>query len=267
VLAHRRRITIAFAASLAAHSLLLLAPVRPPLTDTLLGSAGEVPMTVRIVEAEAPPVVAAAPAPAPEPEPLPPPRPVPAPRPIVPPRVVPKAREPLVPPPPPPTPEPRPAPPMDMSAMIEARRAQRRALEAAARGTTATAEPTPDQLAQATIARNLRTRPGDGVGGVFQILRKSTRTAEFAFNGWRPESDRQWREVIEVDAGLGGDIDRAIVKRMIELIRGHYSGDFRWESHRLGRVVVLSARPEDNEGLEDFLIREFFGTPVLGPGR
>ena len=52
-------------------------------------------------------------------------------------------------------------------------------------------------------------------------------------------------------------------QRMIELIRTHYSGDFRWESHRLGRVVVLSARPEDNEGLEDFLVREFFGTPVL----
>ncbi|MDP2762540.1 MAG: hypothetical protein Q8O64_19435 [Sideroxyarcus sp.] len=32
-----------------------------------------------------------------------------------------------------------------------------------------------------------------------------------------------------------------------------------WESLRLERVVVLSARMEDNEGLEDFLIREFFG--------
>ena len=46
-----------------------------------------------------------------------------------------------------------------------------------------------------------------------------------------------------------------------------YSGDFRWESHRLGRIVILSARPEDSEGLEDFLIREFFGTPTVGPGR
>jgi hypothetical protein len=28
-------------------------------------------------------------------------------------------------------------------------------------------------------------------------------------------------------------------------------------------VVILSARPQDNDGLEEFLIREFFGTPML----
>ena len=153
---------------------------------------------------------------------------------------------------------------MDMMAAINARRAQRRAAEAeAARGTRA---PTEDEMALANIQRNLKG-PGEGVGGVFQILSKGTRTAEFAFNGWRPDSDRRWREVIEVDAGQGGDVDRAIVKRMIELIRGHYQGDFKWESHHLGRTVVLSARPQDNEGLEEFLVREFFGTPTLGRGR
>jgi hypothetical protein len=150
---------------------------------------------------------------------------------------------------------------MDMAAMVEARRAQREAQAAAARSPNRA--PTDNEVAMARINRNLQSREGEGVGGVFQILRKGTRTAEFAFNGWRPNSDRQWREVIEVDAGLNGDVDRAIVKRMIELIRSHYTADFRWESHRLGRVVVLSARPEDNDGLEDFLIREFFGTPTL----
>jgi len=57
------------------------------------------------------------------------------------------------------------------------------------------------------------------------------------------------------------------VRRMIELIRTHYKGDFKWESHRLDRVVTLSARPEDSEGLEDFLLREFFGAQVLNPRR
>jgi hypothetical protein len=28
-------------------------------------------------------------------------------------------------------------------------------------------------------------------------------------------------------------------------------------------VVVLSARPEDQEGLEEFLVREFFGQPTV----
>jgi hypothetical protein len=98
--------------------------------------------------------------------------------------------------------------------------------------------------------------------GVFQILRKDTRTGEFAFHGWRADTQKRWREVIEVDAGSGGDIERAMVRRMIDLIRSHYTGDFRWESSYLGRVVVLSARPEDQAALEAFLMREFFGTLV-----
>ena len=118
------------------------------------------------------------------------------------------------------------------------------------------------ELAEANINRNLRFVPGGGVGGVFQILSKSTLSATFAFNGWQPDRDRKWREVIEVTTPAGTDIERAIVKRMIQLIREHYQGDFRWESRYLGRVVTLSARPEDNDGLEDFLIREFFGTPM-----
>jgi hypothetical protein len=153
---------------------------------------------------------------------------------------------------------------MDMMASVNARREARRASEAAAaRGPRA---PTENELAMANIQRNLKN-PGEGVGGVFQILSKGTRTAEFAFNGWRPDTEKRWREVIEVDAGQGGDIERAIVKRMIELIRTHYQGDFKWESHHLGRTVVLSARLQDNEGLEDFLVREFFGTPTVAPAR
>ena len=73
--------------------------------------------------------------------------------------------------------------------------------------------------------------------------------------------------MIEVDAGLGGDIELAMVRRMIELIRTHYTGDFRWESHRLGRVVVLSARPADQPGLEEFLVKEFFDSPPPAAAR
>lgn len=152
-----------------------------------------------------------------------------------------------------------------MLAMIEARRAERRAADAAsARAPQAPAEPSPAASAIASINRNLQTLgPGEGVGGVFQILRMGPRTGEFAFNGFRSEGQRRWREVIEVKAGPQGDIERAMVGRMIELIRAHYSGDFNWNSHRLGRVVVLSARPENNEALENYLLTEFFGTPLL----
>jgi hypothetical protein len=260
-----RRFTIALALSIAAHVAFFVVPMRKPIDQTILGSAAPTPMTVTITESQPPAepaqaAVEAAPAPLPIPKPVPQRRPAP----LTPPPVAaeaPKTFEPLAPPAPP---EPRSPPLMDMAAMLEARRAQRRAAEAeAARGSGSGREPSADELAMATINRNLHVASGEGVGGVFQILRKGTRTAEFAFNGWRPDTDRRWREVIEVDAGQGGDVERAIVKRMIELIRGHYSGDFRWESRYLGRVVVLSASPENNAGLEDFLIREFFGTPAL----
>ena len=194
-----------------------------------------------------PPVIARRPTPLPPRFP-----PVPIPRPLAGPR------------PPTPVPVPSPEPPVDMMAAVEARRAQRRASEAAmARGAPSAAKP------EDAADRNLQTLSGrEGVGGVFQVLRKGVRSGEFAFNGFRREGgQKQWREVIEVDAGVGCDVELAMVRRMIELIRTHYTGDFQWESHRLGRIVVLSARRDDQLGLEEFLMKEFFGTPMVNPRR
>lgn len=144
--------------------------------------------------------------------------------------------------------------------------AKRRAAEASAARENAAAQansrdPSANDIAMANINRNLQTmsRQRDGVSGVFQILSKGIRSAEFSFRGWTTDERSNWREVYAVDAGLHGDIELAIVRKMIELIRTHYQGDFNWESHRLGRVIVLSARMEDNAELEAFLIREFFG--------
>jgi hypothetical protein len=53
---------------------------------------------------------------------------------------------------------------------------------------------------------------------------------------------------------------------MIALIREHKTGDFSWESHRLGRVDILSAAPEHNDQLEAYLMREFFGSPLARRG-
>jgi hypothetical protein len=259
-----RNIQIALFLSLLIHALIFSIPLRQRVGLQSLGSSLPAPLTVLLLPAQPAPADPAPPAePVREASPAPASPPVAAARPLPPPPP-PRAIDPRL--PPRPAPEPRAAPQFDMMAAINARRERRRAADAAAaRPSDADRQPSAEDVARATIERNLRTSPTEGVGGVFTILRKGTRTAEFAFNGWRPESYRQWREVIEVDAGPGGDVERAIVRRMIELIRSHYAGDFRWESHRLGRVVILSARPEDNEGLEDFLIREFFGTPTLGP--
>ena len=45
---------------------------------------------------------------------------------------------------------------------------------------------------------------------------------------------------------------------MIAIIREYEKEDFLWRSNRLGREVTLSARTADTEGLEQFMLREFF---------
>jgi hypothetical protein len=258
------RIDIAVLVSVILHALLAMLP--PIVKDGEKRSKSiDMPFVATIVNT---PMVKAEPTPDPVPPVV---RPVVRPRPAVAPKAV------AIAPPPVPVPMERPverlietprAPQVDMMASINARRAQRKQLEdalvAQEQARSAANPGSSDPLAN--IARNLQTLNSaseDGTGGVFQILSKGTRTGEFAFNGFRPDTNRRWREVIEVDAGQGGDLERAMVRRMIELIRTHYTGDFIWRSHRLGKSIVMSARPEDSLDLEDFLMREFFDTPTL----
>jgi outer membrane biosynthesis protein TonB len=178
-----------------------------------------------------------------------------------------------------PDPDPAPAPPhapakprlddepTDMMSFVNKQRERRRAAEAAesresAAGAARERVPSADEIALANIKRNLQQ---PGTSGVFQITRKGVRTAAFVFRGWTTDAVNARREYIEVDAGLGGDIERALVRRMIELIRRYYQGNFNWESRVLGRTVVLSAAPENTTQLEDFLIREFFRSGASYP--
>ena len=103
-------------------------------------------------------------------------------------------------------------------------------------------------------------------GGVFEIERMGYDSAEFLFYGWNREIRRNTTQLIEVRKGNNSDIQIAVIRRMIEIIRDYEKGDFIWESQRLGRNVTLSARQRDNAGLEDFLMREFFDKG-LAPAR
>jgi len=165
-----------------------------------------------------------------------------------------------------PAPAPNSAPPADLTAYINAARERRRAAETSAEREYAAAKanehvPSADEIRMANIMRNLQPQ---GTNGVFQIISVGLRTGKFSFRGWTKDYSNSRRELIEVEAGQNGDIERAIVRRMIELIRKYYKGDFNWDSQRLNRVVIMSARVEDNAGLEDFLMREFFGA-ASGP--
>lgn len=104
----------------------------------------------------------------------------------------------------------------------------------------------------------------EGTNGIFEIRYLGLHVAQFSFKGWKNNVNTARLEVIDVNAPEGVNIKSAVIKKMIEIIRREYNGDFNWDSRRLGRVLVLSARLQDNEALESFMMNEFFGpgTPV-----
>jgi type IV secretory pathway VirB10-like protein len=159
--------------------------------------------------------------------------------------------------------EPKPAPPppeMDISQYIEARRR--------ARGAPSPSEPAEEsesargnRIALANIAAANGRSKGDDrneTGGVFSISNKTFRSADLKFRGWNPNFKRRWLQQIQVEQGTEVDIETAIVKKMIELIRKEKTGDFEWDSHRLQRVVTMSARVQDTAELQAFLFKEMF---------
>ena len=148
------------------------------------------------------------------------------------------------------------AAPTDMMSYVNAARARRQAEE---RDSAGAQQPSAEERRTANIRRNLQPM---GTNGIFQILDLQPRTARFSFRAWTTNASNPRRETITVDAGPGGDIELAVVRRMIELIRNYYKGDVNWESQRLGQVVVISAREADTAELEEFLKREFFGVGV-----
>jgi outer membrane biosynthesis protein TonB len=99
----------------------------------------------------------------------------------------------------------------------------------------------------------------DGTNGIFEIRYLGPHNAQFSFKGWKNNINTARLEIIEVDAPNGVNIKSAVINRMIEIIRRDYDGDFNWDSHRLHRVIALSARVEDTEALQSFMMLEFFG--------
>lgn len=170
--------------------------------------------------------------------------------------------------PPPPVvapPEPIATPPDDdFSARLARRRAERSQQEANETASNAVARGGDGNDRDILIRQNIERsmNPGkEGGGGIFMVNPRDigVRVAKFTFRGWTPADRRVTApQTFEVDAGIDGDVRRAIIRRMIELIRARYDGDFQWESQRLGRVITMSARPQDNARLESFLMVEIF---------
>jgi hypothetical protein len=159
--------------------------------------------------------------------------------------------------------EPKPqAPPqeVDMQAYIEARRKQRGAPEPSDTPTEESDASRGMRNALNNIA-SVNARGQDDkneTGGVFSVTGQTFSSATLKFRGWNPNFKRRWLTQVTVELNGERDIETAIVKKMIELIRREKKGDFEWDSHRLQRVVTMSARPEDTATLQAFLYKEMF---------
>lgn len=281
-------IRLAFALSIALHAVALFwgwSPMvaRPPAEDPKQAKPSRL-LTLQL----APP-----PSPLPGAVPTPPPAPMPrlqsqaerkpvakaAPRPPSAPPVLAVERpgtSPVAPPiaPPPPA-EPASPPPAarstgieDFAAFVAARQ---RARQAASAPVPASPPPTPPARVETEQERHSRTVAANlgldrtptlgerlAGGGIFQLQGVTSEEAELVFFGWNKDIRRNTRQTLSVRRGAYASIEIALVRRMITIIREHESGDFVWESQRLGRNITLSARPADDAGLEDVLMREFF---------
>jgi hypothetical protein len=119
----------------------------------------------------------------------------------------------------------------------------------------------PNSIARANVAESLKRASGPNrkdSGGVFQLRHVGVGSASFVFHGWSAASRRDVNQHVAVEIGMEKDIQSAVVKKMIEIIRAQTTDTFIWDSHRLGKQLTLSARREDSAELEQFLMREFF---------
>ncbi len=150
-------------------------------------------------------------------------------------------------------------PEMDMAAYLAKRRQARGATDPststeeseAARGTR-------NALANIAAINKRGQDDANESGGVFSISNKTFHSMDLKFRGWNPNFKRRWLTSVTVEQGSEPDVETAVVKKMIELIRKEKTGDFEWDSHRLGKVITMSARPRDTAELQAFLMKEMF---------
>ncbi len=249
------RLSAALALSVLVHAAALwVAPQKPVLTAEPLDDSSRAPLSLRLLPpAPLPgPAVIPSPPPAPRPKAALPPRPTPPA--AVKPAPVPQAPAPVAPPASPP-----PAMTGDLASYIEARRRSQASVPPAP-----PAENTDDR-ARRVIEGNLGSTRSQAFGydpeksgGMFNIEQLGSDYAEFTYHGWRSDIGRNTKQLIAVHRGNNPDIRIVVVRRMIAIIRDNTQEDFLWVSKRLGRSVMLSARPRDNAGLEEFLMNDFF---------
>ena len=263
-----RKVWVTAAVSLLVHmAALLLFVSHPPIpgVEQQAFDQESAPVQVEIAEAKpplpSPPSAPAEPAAAPSPKTRPPAARVRPPPMVAMPRLeAPAIRSPVAPPQIAAIPVPPQARPPAQGDFLSFVQANRRA-----RGVAESAQDNAEVDFNTKIAANL---PGGarGVaaqmpirgGGMFQMKRMTYDDAAFEFFGWNTEMGRRTPQLIEVRKGTNPNMQIAVVRRIIAIIRQYSKEDFTWDSGRHGRVVTLSARPADTAALEQYLLHDMF---------
>jgi len=263
-----RKVWVTAAVSLLVHmAALLLFVTHPPIpgVEQQAFDQESAPVQVEIAEAKpplpSPPSAPAEPAAAPSPKTRPPAARVRPPPMVAMPRLeAPAIRSPVAPPQIAAIPAPPQARPPAQGDFLSFVQANRRA-----RGVAESAQDNAEVDFNTKIAANL---PGSarGVaaqmpirgGGMFQMKRMTYDDAAFEFFGWNTEMGRRTPQLIEVRKGTNPNMQIAVVRRIIAIIRQYSKEDFTWDSGRHGRVVTLSARPADTAALEQYLLHDMF---------
>jgi hypothetical protein len=149
----------------------------------------------------------------------------------------------------------------DMAAMLNAARERRQKAEANAANENRAAEQgqrglSPQQIAEANVKHSMQQASGQVGKGEFDFNIQSFRIATVKHRGLRGNGSGS-NQSFEVDAGVGGNLNLAIVRKVIEIIRAKYKGNVKWESARLGRTVLLYMSTENDAELEAFFMAEF----------
>lgn len=153
-----------------------------------------------------------------------------------------------------------PPPEMDMQAYIDARRKARGAKDPSDQPSEESENARATRIAQANIAAaNGRSRGDDGPDkGLFSMTNKTFHSVDLQFRGMNPNFKRRWLQQVTVEQGNEADLETAVIKKMIEMIRKEVKGDnFTWTTHSQ-RAVLMSARPENTEQLFAFLMKDTF---------
>jgi lysophospholipase L1-like esterase len=153
-------------------------------------------------------------------------------------------------------PQTKPAPAGDFLSFVQANRRARGETESAESDATAFNDKIAANLPDA--AHGVAAQQPIRGGGMFEMKRMTYDDAAFEFFGWNTEMGRRTPQLIEVRRGNNPNMQIAVVRRMIMIIRERQQGDFTWESGRHGNAVTLSARPADNAALENYLLHDMF---------